>query len=164
MPSFGPCRRKLGNSGLRPTLGGFPLWGQAKLRHSILIADDDWAIRKTVVALLRDAGYHCSEAVDGFDAMEKAAVSAPDLIVLDLRMPRALKERLPQTKILLLTAYDVGHSLAASVGVDTVVRKSDGAQRLVDCVRELLVPQTNRTTPRSDSPPTTQPEEAMPQT
>ena len=120
-------------------------------------------MRKTVVGLLRDAGYHCSEAVDGFDAVEKATANAPDLIVLDLRMPkmngieaaRALKERLPKTKIILLTAYEIGHSLATSVGIDTVIRKSDGAERLVNRARELLAPQAPKTSsPRSDSPPT----------
>ena len=56
----------------------------------ILIVDDLPELRKLLRAFLEEElGFHVSgEAVDGFDAIKKASDLTPDLIVLDLSMPR----------------------------------------------------------------------------
>ena len=54
---------------------------------TILIADDDPHIRQVVRFAVEKAGYVVLEAVDGADALTKAAASCPDLIVLDVMMP-----------------------------------------------------------------------------
>jgi DNA-binding NarL/FixJ family response regulator len=79
----------------------------------ILIVDDHEHIRKLVRAFLEsEAAFEvCGEAVDGFDAIQKAQALKPDLIILDLSMPRMggveaaqrLKKFLPQTPIVLFT-------------------------------------------------------------
>jgi CheY-like chemotaxis protein len=59
-----------------------------------------------------------SEAVDGVDAIEKAKEEKPDLILLDLAMPRlngveaasVLKNTLPETPIILFTMYTDLHA------------------------------------------------------
>ena len=73
----------------------------------ILIVDDLPELRKLIRAFLEEElGFHvCGEAIDGFDAIEKAKDLKPDLIVLDLSMPRMngleaaprLKKILPKT-------------------------------------------------------------------
>jgi len=54
----------------------------------ILIADDEEDIRLLIKILLVRAGFDVVEAVDGQEAVEKAAEASPDLILLDIRMPR----------------------------------------------------------------------------
>ncbi len=55
---------------------------------SILIADDQDDERAIQRALLEHLGYTVREAVDGVDALEQVGSSVPDLVLLDIAMPR----------------------------------------------------------------------------
>src|SRR5882762_234500 len=87
---------------------------------SVLIVDDHPAIRRALrTAFECQPGFTvCGEAEDGSDAISKAQKLAPDLIVLDLRMPvmdglaaaRARKKMMPKVPLMMLTCY---HSSAA---------------------------------------------------
>ena len=91
----------------------------------------------------------CGEAVDGVDAIEKAKELKPDLIILDLAMPRmngaaaasVLKRTMPNVPIILFTMYDevMGKALAAAVRVDLVLAKPNGLHDMVAHVQDLLV-------------------------
>jgi CheY-like chemotaxis protein len=54
---------------------------------TILVVDDEPAIRDLVSVLLEDAGYTVCSAPDGLAAMEAVARESPDLVVTDLYMP-----------------------------------------------------------------------------
>ena len=54
----------------------------------ILLAEDDRFLRKAVEARLRQRGYTVVAAVDGEEALRQARAAAPDLILLDLIMPK----------------------------------------------------------------------------
>ncbi|MGM7446701.1 response regulator, partial [Streptomyces tunisiensis] len=54
----------------------------------ILIVDDEPAVREALRRSLAFEGYDTEEAVDGVDALEKTAANQPDLLVLDIQMPR----------------------------------------------------------------------------
>lgn len=54
----------------------------------ILIAEDEKDIRELIVFSLSFAGFDVIPAVDGQDALEKALENKPDLIMMDVRMPR----------------------------------------------------------------------------
>jgi CheY-like chemotaxis protein len=54
----------------------------------VLVVDDDLDIRCTLAQILREEGYRVREARDGEDALAKVAEEIPDLILLDLMMPR----------------------------------------------------------------------------
>ena len=54
----------------------------------ILIADDNAASRELIRTVLEHEGYEMFEAVDGLEALELARRVQPDLIILDLQMPR----------------------------------------------------------------------------
>lgn len=54
----------------------------------ILVVDDEEDVRNYLKAALEDAGFSVETAVDGLDAMEKVRRHPPDLISLDLVMPR----------------------------------------------------------------------------
>jgi len=117
---------------------------------TVLIADDSAAMRLSVRLLLQ--GRHrelvVREAVDGVDAIEKARTSRPDLILLDLAMPRlngaeaatVLKNDLPETPVILFTYTDlIPNSLCEAIGVD-FISKVDGIPKLLERVDALLPP------------------------
>jgi CheY-like chemotaxis protein len=57
--------------------------------RSVLIVDDDPFIRKLVSTTLEDvAGFHLHEAANGIEAVERAAEVHPQLVFLDIDMPR----------------------------------------------------------------------------
>lgn len=86
------------------------------------------------------------EAVDGLDAVEKAQQSKPDLIILDLAMPRlngaeaakVLTNDLPQTPVILFTMTDLPVSLCQAIGVDFIL-KTD-VSKLLERVDVLFRP------------------------
>jgi len=95
----------------------------------------------------------CGEAIDGFDAIDKARNLKPDLIILEASMPRMsgieaapkLKKILPQTAIILFTSHE---SLmrgfdAREIGVDAVVPKDRGMSLLKESVKALLKRQSS---------------------
>ena len=117
---------------------------------SILIVDDHSAVRRALrTAFEHQAGFTvCGEAGNGLDAIAKAKLFAPDLIVLDLHMPqmdglqaaRALKALMPDVPLMMLTCY---HSTAAeqealASGVTAVFSKPDGMQNLIWQARAVL--------------------------
>jgi CheY-like chemotaxis protein len=54
----------------------------------VLVVDDEPDVRNFLVACLEDAGFNVDTAVDGVDALEKVAENPPDLMTLDMVMPR----------------------------------------------------------------------------
>ena len=118
---------------------------------SILIADDHETTRSVIRSFMesKDGFKVCGEAVDGVDAIEKAKELKPDLIILDLAMPRmngaaaasVLKRTMPNVPIILFTMYDevMGKALAAAVRVDLVLAKPNGLHDMVAHVQDLLV-------------------------
>src|SRR5258708_32166665 len=80
----------------------------------ILIADDDAAIRGTLVELLQGEGYDTLEAKSGSEVLRIVPVEEPDLLLIDLRMPdqdglqilRRLSARdINVGNVILMTAY-----------------------------------------------------------
>src|SRR6266478_2635386 len=115
----------------------------------VLLIDDGDAVRDVIRTFLEKRGFQvCGEAADGIDAIEKAKTLKPDLIILDLAMPRMngmeaasiLSRIMPGVPIVLLTIYGdfMGASLAAASGIKAVVSKTDGLNKLVACVESLL--------------------------
>lgn len=56
--------------------------------NKVLIADDDAAVRAVVRTTLGDDAYEIIEAADGDEALERAREHRPDLVLLDVMMPR----------------------------------------------------------------------------
>lgn len=89
----------------------------------------------------------CDEGTDGFEAIEKAQNLKPDLILLDLAMPRlngaiaasVLKATIPGVRIILFTMYeDAVNMLSPALAVDLVLTKPNGLHNLVQSIQELL--------------------------
>jgi DNA-binding NarL/FixJ family response regulator len=120
-------------------------------RSRILVIDDGDSVRDVIGIFLEHAGFEvCGEAADGVEAIEQAKKLNPDLIVLDLAMPRMngaeaasiLSQTMPEVPIVLLTLYQnlLGSALASAVGIRAVLDKTEGLDKLVACVRSLLQP------------------------
>jgi CheY-like chemotaxis protein len=94
-------------------------------------------------------GAVCGEAVDGFDALEKARNLCPDLIILDLSMPRMnglqtareLRAMSVPAPIILFTMYaeELRPQDALAVGISAIVSKTD-LSVLQQQIEKLLVP------------------------
>lgn len=57
------------------------------IHQSVLIVDDEPMARTLLRLMLVRAGFHVSEAEDGYDALEKVRKNQPDIILLDVMMP-----------------------------------------------------------------------------
>jgi two-component system, chemotaxis family, chemotaxis protein CheY len=113
----------------------------------ILIVDDTAPARDIVRKHIEHAGFFvCGEAVDGVDAVDKASELKPDLIILDLSLPKLtgieaayiLKGRLPRTPIVLFTMLEPSLLLTSAAGINCVIHKEEGMNRLMESVRQLM--------------------------
>ena len=59
----------------------------------VMVIDDSKTIRRTAETLLQKAGCTVLTATDGFDALAKIADSNPDIIFVDIMMPRLTKQK-----------------------------------------------------------------------
>jgi CheY-like chemotaxis protein len=77
----------------------------------ILIADDEPIITETLAAILSDEGYEVASARDGMSAVQEAIRLRPDIVLLDVAMPRlngidaakAILASIPQVRVLLFS-------------------------------------------------------------
>ena len=120
------------------------------MAKTVLIADDSASMRLSVRMLLegRHTELMVCEAVDGIDAIRKAKTSQPDLILLDLAMPRlngaeaayVLKNDMPETPVVLFTMTDLNIGpMCAAIDVD-FISKADGVPKLLERVDALFWP------------------------
>lgn len=116
----------------------------------ILVVDDEMYIVNILDFSLESEGYRVTTAANGEEALRMAVEQSPDLIILDVMMPkidgyevcRALKakEETKQVPIILLTAKDrdADRKKGEEVGCDIYMTKPFSPVRLLDAVRELL--------------------------
>lgn len=69
-------------------VGKAKLWVKAGKRNKILIAEDEDNIRRLIRVILQPEDYVFIEAKNGAEALEKTSEEMPDLIILDLMMPK----------------------------------------------------------------------------
>jgi two-component system, chemotaxis family, chemotaxis protein CheY len=122
------------------------------MTNGLLIADDDAIVRSVIRSFVEADGYKvCGEAADGVETIDRAAELKPDLVLLDLAMPRLngaevasiLRHAMPHVRIVLFTMYadDFGQKLASAIGVDVVLSKPEGLSKLGEHLKVLLNPE-----------------------
>jgi two-component system, OmpR family, alkaline phosphatase synthesis response regulator PhoP len=116
----------------------------------ILVVDDEIELRLGVVIRLKAAGFEVLTASDGLEGLEKARKEEPDLILLDLMLPkmdgykvcRMLKfdAKYKNIPIIMLTAraQDTDKSLGGEAGANAYITKPADHQELLDKIKELL--------------------------
>ena len=122
------------------------------IERRVVIADDDPAITAIIKVLLKGYHFECYIAHDGEEALASARAFAPDLVILDVNMPRLngfdVLKRLREdparadTRIVLLTASDEDADVArgVSLGADDYIRKPFSMFELASRVKRLLRP------------------------
>ena len=116
--------------------------------RTILVVDDEEAVRSFAAVILRREGFHLLEAVDGIDALDKAERQGPiDLLLTDIRMPRmdgialarAIGKSHPETPVIYISGYPFGSDPANSAsGYCVCLPKPFTRRALVDAVRKCL--------------------------
>jgi DNA-binding NtrC family response regulator len=114
---------------------------------SVLLVDDDAAMRSLVSDELKEEGYRVVQAADGQAALDCVGKVAPDLIITDFRMPQGgmslvsrLKAMVPRTPVILMTAFGDKdtESLAYKSGASAYFNKPVRMADLMDAVHKLL--------------------------
>lgn len=108
----------------------------------VLIVDDEPDIRATVSAMLEIEGYDVDEAANGADALHVIERRAPDLILLDMRMPildgwgfaRELRLRGHTIPIVVMTAARDAARWASEIAASSFVAKPFGYDDLIAAV------------------------------
>ncbi|MCK6405994.1 MAG: response regulator [Rhodocyclaceae bacterium] len=120
------------------------------MSKKILIADDEQNIVISVEFLMRREGYEVSVAGDGEAALERIRADKPDLVLLDVMMPKKngfdvcqevrADPAFAAMRILMLTARgrDTEVAKGLALGADGYMTKPFSTKELVDKVRELL--------------------------
>jgi DNA-binding NarL/FixJ family response regulator len=114
----------------------------------ILVADDNEQIRGLVRQALTAEGFDvCGEAYDGLSTVQLVKDLLPDVLILDLSMPKmngaeaaiTVKRLNPQMAVIVFTLFEetMGSSLARAVGIDLVVTKVEGVRKLIEGIRSL---------------------------
>lgn len=116
----------------------------------ILVVDDSPTIVEVVKAMLEQAGYEVITATDGLEALNAARKEKPDLIVLDVMLPkmqgyqvcRLLKfdETYQNIPIIMLTAKteESAKMTGLKTGADEYLTKPVKSDELLNAIRELL--------------------------
>jgi len=129
----------------------FYRWIEVKLMpKKILVVDDTGVLRNIIVFNLKKAGYSVAEAVDGIDGLEKMKEFLPDVVILDLMMPRldgfgVLTEKgkddgIKNIPVLVLTAKggEDDKENAMKLGARDVLTKPFSPKQLIECVSKVI--------------------------
>ena len=122
---------------------------EAATPHRVLVVDDDAEIIDTVQFALKQKGYDVIIARDGNQGLAMAEKDQPDLVILDMMMPKRsgflVLEKLRRTRpvpvrVIMVTANEGSRhkAYAEMLGVDDYLRKPFAMDKLVEAVQRLL--------------------------
>jgi DNA-binding response OmpR family regulator len=114
---------------------------------TVLICDDEPSLRE-LIRISLDGPYEFVEADDGEESLELARRVRPDVVILDMMMPKrsglevlsALRqeEELADTRVIVLTAQPATREQAVNAGADVVMVKPFEPEQIVAAVEEVL--------------------------
>ena len=119
----------------------------------LLLVDDDAEILRAMSAVLERQGYRVVTALDGQEGLAAAQRDHPDLVVVDMMMPKKsgflvlekLKSLGPASpKVIMITANEGGRhrAYAEMLGVDDYFRKPFGLDKLLAAITRLCPPES----------------------
>ena len=115
---------------------------------NIALVDDDKNILESVTMLLEQEGYHIRAFSDPAAALTALTTTAPDLAILDIKMPRMdglellrrLRQSSPDLPVIFLTSKDeeIDELMGLNAGADDYIRKPFSQRLLLERVRAVL--------------------------
>jgi DNA-binding response OmpR family regulator len=124
--------------------------------QTILVIDDDEAVRQVIAVMLENEGFRSILAADGKTGLQEAFASRPSLIIVDLRMPglsgvdvcKAIRSAGMQTPLIVLSAVgdEIDKVLLLEIGADDYMVKPFGTRELLARIRAVL----RRTNPETN--------------
>src|SRR5574337_1174614 len=137
--------------------------------ETILVVDDEQAMREFLTVLLEKQGHRVIAAADGEQALELVAHQSPDLVISDVRMPKmdgiglltGIRKTDPRLPVIMMTAYASMDSTiqAMRLGADDYITKPFRIDEIRLVVEKALA--KTRTQPDQTSRPAAM-EEAQP--
>ena len=115
----------------------------------VLVVDDHAILRDGIRSLLESQEdiLVVGEAGNGSEALESISISLPDIVLMDISMPktngleatRSIKERFPHVKVLILTQHDNREYIAPALGAGAsgYVLKRSGRRELLNAIRQV---------------------------
>ncbi len=116
----------------------------------VILADDNGPVRRSLKALLEREGFAVvGEAADGEEAIIVAQKQRPDVVLLDLSMPRLngieatrqIRKLIPEARTIILTVHRDYHYVAQALeaGVDGYILKSRAVEELAKGVNQVVM-------------------------
>ncbi len=122
----------------------------AHSEKKILIVDDEIFILKSLTFVLRKEGFHVESATNGMEAKEKIQAERPDIVFLDIMMPKMnglevcqwLRQDavLKDTHVIILTAkgQEADRERGLEIGADEYMTKPFSPSHVVRRIREIF--------------------------
>ena len=124
------------------------MYSRPGMSATILIVEDEFAVARGIQYALQQEGYQVAVAKSGDEGLDFATNQAPDLVVLDVRLPgmdgfevlRRLRAAGSKAPVLVLTARDdeVDKVIGLELGADDYLTKPFGLRELMSRIRALL--------------------------
>ncbi|HFE66105.1 MAG TPA: response regulator [Chloroflexi bacterium] len=120
------------------------------MSHSVLVVEDDEQVRRLLCDMVSLMGFNSVEAVDGQDAMRKLQQQKPDIMLLDVMMPKMVGIALCKTlrneegtahlPIIMLSVQSRPFAILEGLraGADRFLTKPTGLDELTGHINELL--------------------------
>jgi DNA-binding response OmpR family regulator len=116
---------------------------------TVLICDDEPSLRE-LIRISLDGPYDIVEADDGEESLELARRVRPDVVILDMMMPRlsglevltSLRREMADTRVIVLTAQPESREDALREGADVVMVKPFEPEQIAVAVKEVLADRT----------------------
>ena len=119
-----------------------------EVRSKLLIVDDEVEICDFLKMFFEDRGFDVEVAYTGADALQKAAVFKPAMMLLDIKIPgmdglevlRRIKKEFPTIRVLMVTALETSEKIneALRLGADNYITKPLSLEYLENDVKEKL--------------------------
>jgi DNA-binding NtrC family response regulator len=123
-------------------------------KATVLIVDDDQALRHTLCAILAATGYEVRSAEDGFAALAELQESLPDILLSDLNMPRmsgfellsVVHGRFPALHVIAMSGAYAGYAIPPGVAAEAFYEKGSNIKQLLQLLETMSRVRTNTAT------------------
>ena len=131
------------------------------MSYKVLVVDDEKSIVRLITFNLEKEGFTTLKAYDGEEALQLITDAKPDLVILDLMLPRIdglevcrqIRQKNLSTAVIMLTAKDheIDKVLGLELGADDYMAKPFSPRELIARVKAVLRRTTKKESPREDA-------------